>query len=521
METINFAQDARDAEKESVPSVQISPAELVKLCAVDTELYAKTFFRQTFRNESPPFSREIWDLMEDPRVRLANIIAFRGSSKTSRCRIFASKRIAYGISRTILYVGVSEAKAIESVNWIRNRVDRNHFWRETFGLKKGQKWEETQLEIEHTTFGHTIRVLASGVTGSLRGLNIDDYRPDLIIIDDPQTDETAATEMQREKLVDLILGAVKNSLTPEIDEPNSKMIMTITPQHPEDVSQQALRDPQWKSVVFPCWTRETMDLEVTDQVSVWPQRFPTAVLRADKVAALNRNKLSIFAREMECRLVSRETSQFRMPWLNIRPPGVMAPRGAYSVLAIDPVPPPSDAQMARGLQGKDWECHYVWCRHEGEYHLCDFDRSRGHQPSWSVATALRLARLWRVGRIVVDSVAYQRTLKWLLEQGMQRTGVFYPIIPIDDGMKKFARISNVIGGLAADGRLWIGQDHTIFARQFEEFGPTYAGIDDDLDASAMALQELSSPLLDRMAAGALNLLSDDNVEDFPFRGVCP
>src|SRR5215510_7721215 len=178
-----------------------------------------TFFPQTFRQKSPSFAREMWDLMEDPKVRLANLVAFRGSSKTSRARVFAAKRIAYGISRTILYVGVSEGKAIESVNWIRNRVDRNVQFRDTFGLSRGQKWEETQIEIEHKLFGHTIRVLGSGVTGSLRGLNIDDYRPDLIIVDDPQNDETAATEIQREKLEDLILGAVLNSLAPPTDEP--------------------------------------------------------------------------------------------------------------------------------------------------------------------------------------------------------------------------------------------------------------------------------------------------------------
>ena len=498
----------------------ITQEELVRLCAVDTELFAKTFFSQTFRHPSPLFGMEIWNVLDDPRVRLANIIAFRGSSKTTRLRLFAAKRISYGISRTILYVGVSEGKAIESVNWIRNRVDRNHFWRQTYGLSRGQKWEETQIEIQHKTFGHTIRVIASGVTGSLRGLNIDDYRPDLIIIDDPQNDETAATEVQREKLVDLILGAVKNSLAPVADEPNAKMVISITPQHPEDISQQAAKDPQFTTRIYPCWTKETLDLEVDHQVSSWPERFPTKDLRADKLAALQRNKLSIFTREMECRLISRETSQFHMPWLNIRSTPNSAPRGRYAVLAIDPVPPPSDSQMARGLQGKDFEAHYVWCRDGGDYHLCDFDRSRGHDPSWTIATALRLARLWRVGRIVIDAVAYQRTLKWLLEQGMQRNRTFYPVIPVADGMKKFARISSVIGGLAADGRLWVGPEHTIFASQFEAYGPTYAGVDDDLDASALALQEIANPYIERLDVSG-NLTDDSNVDKFDYQGACP
>jgi hypothetical protein len=509
---------------DKVPPPTVPIKELVKLCAVDSELYAKTFFPQAFRNPSPSFARSLWEPLEDPKARLVNLVCFRGSSKTTRLRVFASKRIAYGISRTILCVGASEADAIRTVRWLKNRVERNQLWRQTFGLEQGSKWEETQIEIRHKTFGHTINVIAAGVTGSLRGINFDDYRPDLIIVDDPQTDETAATESQREKVTELLLGAVKNSLAPIADEPNAKLVMAITPQHPDDISQQALKDLQWHSRVFPCWTKETLDLGVDQQVSSWPERLPSVQLRDDKIAAIQRNRLSVFAREMECRLVSRETAQFKPIWLNIRESIGAAPRGAYAVLAIDPVPPPSERQIQMGLKGKDWETHYVWARTSGsdgvEYHLCDFARNRGHDPSWTLATGLGLARKWRVGRIVVDAVAYQRTLKWLFEKAMQRTGVYYQIVPVADGMKKFARITNVIGGLAAQHRIWIGPEHTIFAAQFEQFGPTYAGVDDDLDASALALQELANEYLEKLDKTGFDLISTD-IEELPLLRNCP
>jgi hypothetical protein len=72
------------------------------------------------------------------------------------------------------------------------------------------------------------------------------------------------------------------------------------------------------------------------QESSWPERFTSIELRADKKAAIRRNKLSIFAREMECRLVSRETASFRPTWLLIR--DYEKPRGCFSVLGIDPGP---------------------------------------------------------------------------------------------------------------------------------------------------------------------------------------
>jgi phage terminase large subunit-like protein len=495
--------------------------ELVKLCAVDSELYARTFFANAFRKTSPSFAREIWEPLEDPSVRLVNLICFRGSSKTTRLRTFASKRIAYGISRTVLYIGASERDAIRSIQWLRTQVERNLLWSQCFGLEPGRKWEETQLEIRHKVFNHTVWTLAAGITGSLRGINFDDYRPDLIIVDDPQTDEMAATLEQREKVADLLLGAVKNSLAPVSDEPNAKLAMAITPQHPEDISQQAMRDSQWQTRIFPCWTKETIDLPMEKQMSSWEEQFPTIQLREDKRAALSRNRLSIFSREMECRLISSELAQFRPTWLNIRELQNSGPRGCFAVLGVDPVPPPSDRQMQKGLQGKDWEAQYVWGRHRGEYHLLDYARNRGHEPSWSVATALGLARKWRVARIVVDAVAYQRTLKWFLEQEMKRRGIYYSVVPLDDKMAKFARITNVLSGLATAGKLFIGPEHTIFAEQFAAYGPTYSGIDDDLDASAIALQDLSQPFLERLdEAGGVEFL-DDDVEQFPIQRFCP
>jgi predicted phage terminase large subunit-like protein len=407
---------------------------------------------------------------------------------------------------------------------LRTQVERNALWAQTFGLERGRKWEETLCEIQHKTFNHSIWITAAGINGSLRGINFDDYRPDLIIVDDPQTDETASTQIQREKVGDLLLSAVRNSLASIVEEPNAKMAMAITPQHKEDVSQKALVDSEWTSVVVPCWTRATLDLPVDHQLSSWPEMFPTDQLRSEKRAALQRNKLSLFTRERECRLTSLESAQFKPQWLNIREAGIPAPKGLFSVLAIDPVPPPSPAQMARGLQGKDFEAHYVWGRqHSGPgdvaYHLLDFARNRGHEPSWTVATAFSLARIHRVARIIVDAVAYQRTLKWILEQEMKKRGIYYQVIPIADGMKKFARISNVMSGLASNGQLWIGSEHSIFAQQFEEFGPTYTGHDDDLDASALALQDISNPYLERLSESGDDLL--DDVAELSMIRACP
>src|SRR5687767_9958937 len=102
------------------PIQHVDIAELVKLGAVDNEIYGKTFFPKTFRQSSPPFQREIWRDLDDPTVTNSNQRIFRGAAKTTISRVFSSKRIAYGVSKTILYVGASEGAAARSGAWLRN-----------------------------------------------------------------------------------------------------------------------------------------------------------------------------------------------------------------------------------------------------------------------------------------------------------------------------------------------------------------------------------------------------------------
>jgi predicted phage terminase large subunit-like protein len=471
---------------------QLSLTEAVSLGAINSEIYARTFFPKTFRQATPAFQKEVWNDLDNPTVRFLNEQMFRGSAKTTLARVFSSKRIAYGVSKTILYIGASESAAVRSGTWLRNNIERNKLWTSTFGLSKGRKWTDSEFEIDHATLGQTIWVMCVGVQGNLRGINFDDYRPDLIVCDDILDDENCASFEQREKITNIVHGAVKRSLAPVVDEPNAKMIMLVTPQHKEDVSHRAKADPQWKTIEVPCWTKETLGLPVEQQISAWEERIPTKDLRADKKSAMVTNTLSIFTREMEVRLVSRESSSFHIEWLsdNYYDPATI--QGTHNILSIDPVPPPSDAAVAKGNVGKDWEVHHVWGRRGDDYYLLDSARSRGHDPSWSLASAFALAMRWRVAEIVVESVAYQRVLKWLLEEEMKRRKTWFTVIPYVDKRAKFTRITSAFGGLASAGHVHIrrGVD-TEFASQFESYPNT--DHDDELDAAAIALSRLSNP----------------------------
>lgn len=463
-----------------VPAADVM--ELLNLGAVDGEFYCRQWFPRAFRNESPPFHRVVWDALEGG-YRFVSVEMFRGAAKTTLLRAFASKRIAYAESRTILYVSESQDHAKRSVRWIRRQVQFNKPWANFFKLSLGTKKTDEWLEIYHGVEDEPISILAVGITGQTRGINLDDFRPDLIIVDDPCDEENTGTPEQRKKIHTLFFGALAKSLAPPADSDNALMCLLQTPLNEADLISGCRRDPQWYSLTFGCFNE--------DGQSRWPQRYPTKFLLDDKKAHIARNDLALWLREMECKIIAEGISAFRQSWLKPYPAGVtpldLLAEGGQAFLWIDPVPPPSEREIARGLKGKDWEVLAVVIKYKGEIYLAETAANRGHEPDWTVMKFWELVDRYRVFQFGVETINYQRTLKWLLEQSMVAKGRYVSCFVPDkqDKRKKSYRIIDALKPVTSQGRFHvIFEEHTVFVEQYTAYPAV--NNDDEIEAVAEA-----------------------------------
>jgi hypothetical protein len=420
------------------------------------------------------------------------------------------------MSRTILFIGGSETKASQSIQWIRNQIDRNKLFTSVFGLTRGTKWNDTEVEIKSLIDGTTTWILGVGSSASLRGINFDDYRPDLILGDDLQTDENVLTYESRQKLVDLVLGAITKSLISRTEEPNAKIAILQTPMHQEDVTCTLAKASSWHTEKIGCWSEETEDLPDALKRSSWEEMFPTEDLRADKVSHIEMNKLSIFLKEMECKVSSPETSTFRPEFLSFY---TNDPVGGQTCLSIDPVPPPTEAQLQKHLNRKDYEALVVQTRKGPDYFLREYHQERGHNPDWTIAKTFELALRYRVQFITIDATAYQATLKWLLEKEMQRRSQYFVIIPFKNRQKKLHLITNAFSGILSHRRYFVRKEHTDFISQFTEY-PSVSH-DDLLDSAAMGLMTLVNPANEFSSDGTTITLDESDYEDLTYRRRAP
>jgi len=220
-ETARAAAESRQArEIGPLPSV-VNPRRK-KACRLDLRRFAETYFAGRF---PLAWGSDHLDLIADlQRVildggRQAEAHP-RGSGKTTVCEVAALWAMAYGHRRFVVLIGATETKAEELLDDIKAECEANDVFAGDFpeicypirrleGINNrcaGQLLGNARTRIQWTakaiTFP-TVKKKASsgaiavslGLTGSIRGLArlVDGrkLRPDLCIIDDPQTDESA------------------------------------------------------------------------------------------------------------------------------------------------------------------------------------------------------------------------------------------------------------------------------------------------------------------------------------------
>lgn len=462
---------------------QVSIQEAVALGAIDGDFYSQYFFPRTVRQSTPGFLREMWADLDDPDARYVAWRVFRGGAKTTLLRLAASRRIAYAVSRTLVYTSNSEAHAVRSVRWLKKHVEHNHQWTGAFGLRRGVKWTDNEIEIFHGVEEVPISVLAVGITGQVRGINLDDFRPDFIVADDPDNEETAGTPEQREKAADLFFGALANGLAPSSEAPLAKMALAQTPLAEGDLIDICAKDPTWRNKTFGILTEANE--------SRWPDRYPTAGVLAEKQACIARNQLSLWMREKECKIVGAELASFKREWLNWYE---QLPEGLWFVLSIDPAF--SDSKEA------DYFAMVVWGCYGRKRYLADYFKARGVEPDLACAKFLEFLYRYRPRKAIYEKVAGQKTLGWLLQEAMKRARLYTPMFEHDDKRRKADVILQTYLQYAPQGDIYVRERQTEFLEEYLVWNPLYTGHDDLLDAGARGLAATSN-------VGNDDLLQDD------------
>jgi len=166
---------------------------------------------------------EVWEYCCDPNPRVA-IAAPRSHAKsTVVTHVFVLYAILFRLKSHALILSDTESQAIQFLSDIKMEFKENERIIQTFSVSSIEKETEKEIIIRFQD-GHRARVVARGAETSLRGVKWRHKRPDLVIMDDLENDESVMNEERRAKRKAWVLSAVMQMLS---DQGWARIVGTI------------------------------------------------------------------------------------------------------------------------------------------------------------------------------------------------------------------------------------------------------------------------------------------------------
>lgn len=231
----------------------------------------------------PPFHHVLWDhcCSIDTHVALA---APRGTAKsTCITHAYTIGNALMGDRDFILIISDTETQAAQFLGDIKAEFQENEPLIKQFGIKKFLKETETDIIVE--TIAGRFRIIAKGSEQKVRGLKWGNKRPNLIVIDDSENDESVMNPERREKFRNWFMNAL---LPCGSDHCIYRMVGTIL--HLDSMLNRLLSDKSWRTQRWQAHNKDFTDL-------LWPEKFPKERLQKIRLGYEEQGNLEGYAQE--------------------------------------------------------------------------------------------------------------------------------------------------------------------------------------------------------------------------------
>ena len=209
-------------------------------CERNFQLFCESYFPETYALAWSPDHLKVIEKIETAVLRggLFALALPRGSGKTTITESAALWSMLYGHREFVVLIGATESAALELLDSLKTELEVNERLAEDFPevcypvaqlegianrcagqLYKGERtritWTSNEIVLPTVEGSRAsgIIVRVAGITGRIRGMKFKrsdgrSVRPSLVIIDDPQTSESAGSLEQTRKRVRVLAGDI-------------------------------------------------------------------------------------------------------------------------------------------------------------------------------------------------------------------------------------------------------------------------------------------------------------------------
>lgn len=401
----------------------------------------------------------------------AELMLPRGMGKTTTengCFIFL---LCFGDRKFILLCSETADQAARQYNNIRTELEDNPILNGLFGQLKGSKdWNDKGLHLQN---GSWLAYTSRG--GQVRGKNFGGQRPDLIVLDDVEDQESVETPVQRGKTLDWFLAAVQPAIS-ELSG-DSSFLLTGTLLDKEALLVTLGTDPSFTTMVFGVLDPEGQP--------IFPEYMNLEKLQQKKDLYSRQGRLEKFYLEYFNQITSDETAVFR------------AENILYDYSEAKPVARALCVDPALSSKSKADYCSFavVSLLPGGRFQIEYCDGFRGMRPRETAERYMTLRRQWNTNECPcyygLETVAYQAALADIIREEMVKFNDYFPLSELRFQQEKKARIRGQLEGRYNARIVLHRKPFKLYESQLLEFP---FGHDDLPDVVAMCFHLLSPHL---------------------------
>ena len=332
-------------------------------------------------------SRANCDNMEELFARIA-IGLPRGFGKTSVVKLFVLYCILFTDRQFILVLSATASHARNILSDISDMLDEPNI-KATFGDWRLGIEQDTQDVKKFGFRGRNIILAGIGAGGSVRGLNLKNARPDIMIFEDIQTREDADSQVVSDTLYKWMIGTAMKAKSPK--RCLTLFIANMYPT-PHSILKKLKSNPQW--------TKFIAGGILEDGTSLWEELQPIKQLLIEYQADLNAGHPEIFFSEVlndENASVNNLVDLSNLPEYPFHDDDI--PMGKFIV-----IDPSNDKYNSDAVSLGYFEVH-------GEAIPCCREIVEGRlSPGDTIKEAIKLCSKWGCGLVVIEGNAYQYSL---------------------------------------------------------------------------------------------------------------
>lgn len=407
-----------------------------------------------------------------------NWIIPRGFSKTTLVK--GSDLYMLVIDKTTFTVLISSSATHSETQLldIKTELETNELLRAGFGNQvptraDPEKWSGKELHLLNGAI-----IVARGRGGQVRGLTHQGKRPNRVVMDDIEDEESVATDKQREKTLNWFYSSVapagqlmEGAEGQDWAQEKLKIVNLGTLLGPRCLVVSLASDSTFSTVRFGARIRPGLML--------WPFKLTEATYNKMRARHKRLGKLSLFSQEYDSQIRVDEDSIF--PAIFHYMP---ATRNDFIALAqvMDPaISEESDADEAAIV---------VAGRHNSG-HLWFFDEwgGTGKSPSEKIDKFFEFHMRWKTNLNGIEAVAYQAALLHLCREEMIKRGLFFEVTPIRHGSKN-SKENRIVGTLSPRYKNGVIHHYKPLPKLESNLIDWPNGLKDFADAGAMALNLL-------------------------------